>query len=107
MLEEEFQKREELEKLKQQQEDLLKAEREQKAVLQSDREEQERLLSEAKEKLEQLERDKKAAAEQMQVIFEYIIVMLINFRPKNNICGSGCPTYPKFLPPTLNLFSKF
>ena len=69
LLEEEFQKREELEKLKQQQEDLLKAEREQKAVLQSDREEQERLLSEAKEKLEQLERDKKAAAEQMQVIF--------------------------------------
>ena len=26
---------------------------------------------------------------------------------KNNMCGSGYPTYPKFLPPTLNFFSKF
>lgn len=53
--------------MKQQQEETLREEREQKASLQSDREEQERLLREAKEKLEQLERDKIAAADKMQV----------------------------------------
>ena len=68
MLEEEFQKREELERLKQQQEKMLEAEREEKASLQSDRDEQDRLLREAKEKLEQLELDKAAVASKMQVI---------------------------------------
>ena len=26
---------------------------------------------------------------------------------EKNMCGSGYPTNPKFLPPTLNFFSKF
>jgi hypothetical protein len=46
---------------------MLQAEREQKAVLEIDRKEQERLLAEAQAKLEQLERDKAAAADKMQV----------------------------------------
>ena len=68
LLEEEFQKREELERLKQQQEEMLRAEREQKAELEVDKKEQERILQEAKAKLEQLERERAAAAEKMQVI---------------------------------------
>ena len=81
LLQEEFEKREELERLKQQQEQLLAAEREQKASLQSDREEQERLLTEAKEKLEQLERDRIAAANKMQV---YIIKFHSAFSSPDN-----------------------
>lgn len=67
LLEEEFEKREELERLKEQQETILQAEREQKAVLESDRKEQERLLAEAHARLQQLECDKAAAAGKMQV----------------------------------------
>lgn len=69
LLEEEFQKREELERLQQQQEEMLKAEREQKAVLEGDRKEQERLLAEAKRRLEELELERLAAEDKMQVGF--------------------------------------
>ena len=67
LLEEEFEKREELEKLKQQQEALLMAEREQKAVLEGDKKEQDRLLQEAQQRLDQLERYRNAASDKMQV----------------------------------------
>lgn len=67
LLEEEFEKREELERLKEQQESILRAEREQKAVLESDRREQKRLLAQAQARLQQLECDKAAAAGKMQV----------------------------------------
>ena len=67
LLEEEFQKREELERLQTQQEEMLRAEREQKAVLESDRLEQERLLSDAKHRLQELELERLAAEEKMQV----------------------------------------
>ena len=30
-------------------------------------------------------------------------LMQVN-RAKKKICGSGCPTYPKFLSPTINFF---
>jgi len=46
---------------------MLRAEREQKAVLESDRLEQERLLSDAKHRLQELELERLAAEEKMQV----------------------------------------
>ena len=30
---------------------------------------------------------------------------LASYKAKKNMCGSGYPNYPKFLPPTLNVFS--
>lgn len=67
LLEEEFQKREELERLQAQQEEMLRTEREQNAMLEGDRREQERLLSDAKRRLQELELERLAAEEKMQV----------------------------------------
>lgn len=55
---------------------MLRAEREQKAVLEGDRKEQERLLAEAKARLEQLELDKAAAAEKMQVRYALVTAQM-------------------------------
>ena len=30
--------------------------------------------------------------------------MIISLGQEKNMCGSGYPAYPKFLPPTLNFF---
>lgn len=74
LLEEEFQKREELERLQAQQEELLRAEREQNKVLEGDRRAQETLLADAKARLQELELERLAAEEKMQVggeIFDF------------------------------------
>ena len=56
---------------------MLQAEREQKAVLESDRKNQEKMLADAQARLEQLELDKAAAADKMQVLV-YVIVAMVS-----------------------------
>ena len=67
LLEEESQKREELERLRQEQEALLQQERQEREGLEGQREEQERLLAEAQSRLEQLEVERQAANAELQV----------------------------------------
>ena len=67
LLEEESQKREELERLRKEQEALLQQERQEREGLEGQREEQERLLAEAQSRLEQLEVERQAANAELQV----------------------------------------
>jgi len=67
LLEEEFARRAELERLQEQQAKLLAATQQERDALHGDRLEQERLLRETAQRLEQLEADRAAADEQMKV----------------------------------------
>lgn len=67
LLEEESQKREELERLRQEQDELLRQERQEREGLEGVREKQERLLREAQDRLQQLEVERQAANAELQV----------------------------------------
>lgn len=67
LLEEESQKREELERLRHEQEELLRQERQEREGLEGVREKQESLLREAQDRLQQLEVERQAANAELQV----------------------------------------
>ena len=92
ILQEEFEKSEQLELLQKQMENELLEERQKRSDLEELKQNQEKMLREEQQKLEQLELDRKAADEKLEVRRFYCL-HLISFKPPLPICPARAITY--------------